>query len=223
MKYLFVGFFVLTVKLTFSQDFNYAFQKSESTYSEIPDSTVVFSNDDFDQSKKIPIGFEFNFAGITIDSLNIKSTGLFSFDDGYRYNFMFFNKNFLFSSKTDSLTSISSLVENENNISVLKIQFKNMLYTLNGSNVYLSFQIWLKQYSNKIEFHMGPKMGSEIVDACMFGLINTNNTSVNNIGYLLSGMPEDPIPSLIPPNGQLVYLNHFPLSNTVYTFSPNTF
>lgn len=213
--------------LTFSckaQNFNYQVQTIlNQSYESIVDTTAKTISS-FESTNQLPIGFSYNFAGRTIDSLKIKPSGLLTFDLESKYNFIFLNKEFEFDTDTSHASSVFYKLDiaDSINIHILKVEFKNMLLVRGTEKLHFNFQVWLYQYNNAIEFHMGTIEGTIPNESCLMGLINMNNTSENAVGYLLQGDIANPSGIAIEAQGNLVELTSLPATGTIYKFTPSS-
>lgn len=223
---IFVLNFLLIPKIK-SQNFNYSVLVQNSSFVFLTDSlkTTIDSSVWDDNAYQIPIGFNFEFAGSSFDSLTIHTNGTITFNNNSTYNFVALFKNFISDANSDnhSLSPIAKeLITLSDGTKQLKIEFKNATFkTSAGVNVHLSFQIWLNQQSNSIEFHMGTIDIGITGENCMLGMLNMKNDGAVYRGYLLQGNPSTPTGDLIPVGGQNVQLSNVPPSGTVYKFTIN--
>ncbi len=213
---------LMTIVITGNaQNFNYQAQTSTGqSYNDIADTTIIRVLP-FEDHYKLPIGFSFNCAGRTTDSLTIRSTGLLTFDNESKYNFIALNKEFIFDADASSASSVVYKTDTSTSIHILKLQFKNMLLVRGEEKIHFNFQVWLYQYTGKIEFRMGEVTGNMPSENCLIGLINMNNTAEASVGYLLQGNAETPSGILITAGGSLSELTATPATGTVYTFTTN--
>ncbi|MGQ0827628.1 MAG: hypothetical protein ACT4ON_04450 [Bacteroidota bacterium] len=213
--------FMITAISVKAQNFDYLVQKdTNQSYVDISDTTSI-TLPQIDDVYQLPIGFSFNYAGAIVDTLKIRTTGLLTFDKENKYNFIFLNKEFVYDTDSATASAILYKTETTGGVHILKIEFKNMLLIRGEEKIHLNYQVWLYQYTNKIEFHMGTVQGDLPAETCMMGLINMNNTSEAAIGYLLQGDPANPSGTSIPANGSPVELSGFPAAGTVYEFAVN--
>lgn len=132
-----------------------------------------------------------------------------------------------------SLSSISYKIEqglSGNN--VLKIEWKNMAFYNDSidSYAYTSFQIWLYENTNDIEFHYGPNLVTNLLShfqgapGPIIGLImdydEPSSYWGNSIVLLNNPSNPDTLHYIGIANNSPLYLNGIPDENTVYIFSP---
>lgn len=223
---------LLSVILAFSalsakaQSFSYTSEHSNSSYIQLDTTKETLPSSVWqDQSYSIPIGFSFGLDGQTYTSLTVKTNGLLAFGDENKFNFIFLNKEFLtdVNEANEALSHISynhSITEDSQRI--LKIEFDNVgMPTPSSGLIHCSFQIWVREYSNKIEFHMGSiENNAEVNDTYQMGFINMNNTSNADLGFLLQGNASSPTGTQVSAGGNLVSLINLPSAGTTYIFTP---
>ena len=222
---IFILLAFISQKKTTAQNFDYAFSKETYSFEFLNDSTkaIIDSSVWDDKSYRIPVGFNFNFAGNSFDSITVKTNGTITFDSVGQFNFSALFMDFIadVDSNNRSISPLAyHIVTPVAGGALLKVEFRNvMLVAPNGDRSHMSFQIWLYQQGSVIEFHMGD--ADTPTQPCLVGLINTNNTEEFPVGYLLSGSAVSPTGVLINSGGNVVQLSGFPLPGEVYRFISN--
>ncbi|MBN8696072.1 MAG: hypothetical protein J0L87_06045 [Bacteroidetes bacterium] len=226
---LILGIVFLQVIFCKAQNFNYSFVKQNQSYTNLADSSLTALNDNQvwdDNTYLIPIGFSFQFAGQSFDSLKVRTNGTITFDSNNKFNFVCLYKNFICDVNSEGVSQSpinKELVVLPNGNKQLRIEFKNVFFmTTSGLKKHTNFQIWLTQGDNSIEFHMGDSDSSIGNENFVFGLINMNPSPSNStIAYLISGDPTAPVASSISFGVNLVHLLTIPPSGTTYIFTAN--
>ncbi|MFL5763626.1 MAG: hypothetical protein ACJ77K_06760 [Bacteroidia bacterium] len=206
-----------------AQNFGYSFQRDSSSYADLAGPAVLLSNETFiNKHPVIHLPFSFNFCGYNTDSVIIETNGFIVFNAYYPLSLISFNA---FGGNKDSLQHyIASVNYNSSGTSgnrILKIEFKDL--SMNGYNYYdrLSYQVWLYENGNKIEYHVGPNSYSCWEEGLpqLLGPINQNMSTANN-AFLISGDPNNPTGELISSEEELSYINNVPAEGTIYTLTP---
>jgi hypothetical protein len=178
----------------------------------------------------IPIGFNFNYFGQTFTNFYASSNGLISFDSNSPENNDASNL-FIFKTNappsaiapwwTDLNLDCKASVQYSSSGSagnrILTVQWKDVLYKTEDLNditsVYkrLNFQVKIYETSNRIEFIYGHVVGNTVTSSlAAIGLKNTANANYVFINGF-NGSSSD--------TTRLKY-NSFPVSGTVYRFTP---
>jgi hypothetical protein len=207
-----------------SQSFDYTLSVSSSTYQSIA-GTSLGANSDWSSSRfTIPVGFTFQFAGGSFDSLTIESNGFIKFDERRAIVLYHGAGCKLDSNNVYSLLSYSSAGTQGNRI--MKIQYTNSGYSSYNVSEQLSYQLWLYEQSGAIETHTGPNSYPGIEDTLgmlptpLIGLINPMQDSPVS-ALLLTGDAASPSSQPVYEGDPLVYLQFVPPADKVYTFTPN--
>lgn len=219
--------FSLSIK---AQDFNYSFAKDSVAWQELNTQTILNTdNSAWNFTYKIPIGFSFNYLGRNFESLTIETNGYIVFDDDRNYALTAFSG---FSDRVDSSGNHSVLgydVSGSANNHVLKIQFKSLG---EAGESYLSYQIWLRENGNIIEFHIGPNyfqmspydelFAFDTEHYCRIGFVNMNmDTEV--CGFFATGNPSSPtFQQATSQNQDPIYLYGIPKQGIFYVFTPSS-
>lgn len=231
MKRCFLVFSIVFIQSVFckAQSFNYSFEKQNQTYNFLSDSSLfVVSGSQVwdDNTYLIPIGFSFQFAGQTFDSIKVRTNGTITFDNNNKFNFACLYKNFICDVNTEGISQSpisKELIVLPSGNKQLRVEFKNVFFlTTSGAKKHTNFQIWLNEGSNSIEFHMGDSDTSISNENFVLGMINMNpSTSNATIAYLISGNANDPVAAIIPFGGNLIQLLNIPPTGTTYIFTAN--
>jgi len=220
-----LGLFFLLIHNTSAQNFNYSLVKDSATCSPLNNQVVLLGNEDFlNKHPSVHLPFHFNFCGSSTDSVIIETNGFVVFDKLKTLSLVSFNN---FSSKRDSLrnyvSSINYSVEGAPPNQIFKLEFKNL--SLNEFSYYdnLSYQIWLYENGNIIEYHIGNSYYSTLSDWTMPVLLGTINQSMNTDqkAFLISGDPSAPTGQLISGESGLENLNNIPHEGIIYRLIPS--
>ncbi|MBI4929733.1 MAG: hypothetical protein HY841_03150 [Bacteroidetes bacterium] len=200
-----------------AQTFNYSFTQSAGSYQSLTGATTAANSNTWSGSGyKIPIGFAFNFAGKSFDTLTLTSNGLLLFGNDNKRAIATFKGIMPVKDSTGAWSSLLYKTES----GILKIEYKNCGFGMNSPDLF-NFQVWLSQSGNKVEFHTGSTTLSTLQDSLIMpivGLINPSMDKTNN-GYLLTGNPSQANAETAGA-GDLKYIIRVPDANTVYTLTP---
>jgi|SRR6218665_577483 len=206
-----------------AQTFGYSLQKDSSAYTALSGATVISAGENFrSKSFMLDIPFAFSVCGGAADSVCIEGNGFLVFNKEKGTAAVAFNS---FGSNKDTAqqysSSILSLTIGTPGNRILKLEFRSVSQNMLSVNDYLSYQVWLYESSNKIEFHTGASayamQGSEA--PVLLGLVN-KNMDTEDKAYLVSGDPAAPAGQLISGESGLVYLNTVPSEGTFITLTP---
>ena len=206
-----------------AQLFGYSLQKDSAAYASLSGATVISTGENFrSKSFMLDIPFAFNFCGAAADSVCIEGNGFIVFDKEKGTAAVAFNN---FGSNKDTAqnytSSILSLTAGTSGNRILKLEFRSVSQNVLSINDYLSYQVWLYENGNKVEFHTGTNsyavQPSDV--QILLGLIN-KNMDTENKAYLISGDPAAPTGQVISGEAGLVYLNTVPSEGTVITLTP---
>lgn len=238
MKKTILTLMLLSAGLSYGQDF-YNFTRSQAVYADLATPTSLTNGQvwDFDEFGPINIPFDFSIKGQAVDR--------FYFDDD---NFLFLTPNgdpdaetgLFYSylsgayiqdrtvSTGSSTSSINYKTEGEVGNRILKLEVKNAgleMAIYNGydeDQFYVSFQIWLYESDNAIEYRYGDHNITDL--ELLFGdvqvgfdsdetlsILDGDNTQPTYLEYTIDNPPGDEFA----PN-----LDAFPATGTVYRFAP---
>lgn len=207
-----------------AQNMNYALQKDSSEYVSLSTPTTLSANENWrDKHFKIPLPFSFNFCGYQSDTAYIETNGFILFNKENQLALVSFNE---FSSKKDSTNSyIASLGytnEGSNGNRIIKIELKNLAKSNYSFYDNLSYQVWLYENGNKIEFHMGDHAFSSIPEETLvlLGIINRNMNS-NPAANLVNGSVYTSSLQTITNENELIYLTGHLSEGIVFTLTPS--
>lgn len=175
MKNLFTKTFLVLFSLfSFStsqaQTFPYFLEIETDTYTDIEEATELTSVGDSwdDPDYSIPLGFNFDFFGGTFSNVQISGLGSWLvFEDPYTTDSIeiltpcFDDLADIENINSANQSTISYVTEGATGSQILKIQWKDCgfyeeIFTANTANNFLSFQVWLYEGTNNIEFRYGP-------------------------------------------------------------------
>jgi hypothetical protein len=244
-KHLFLFVSVLFSAALSAQELPYTFTIESSPYADLVDPISINNGESWDDPEYIvPIGFDFVFNGVTYNQLfyggftsyggevilgDVAST---SFDILMPYNQDIMDGGF----DDDEVTSDSPLsykVIGEPGARIFKMEWKNCAFYNDNvaSTMRISFQMWLYETTNNIEYWYGPNanLDNEVIqdlDGIIVGMVAGLDISsglpfITNGAWMLSG---DPLTAGIisPPTLEdfetAVYLSDTPSFGTVYAF-----
>ncbi len=139
------------------------FSPNLETFSAITGTVIDTPNADDVNYQNIPIGFDFNYAGNSFDTMVVSTNGFISFDNIVLYNFIFYALNTNYNNVISPFSA--DLKNNLGNASLLYttigsapnrsciIQWLHYSYYPNQGDI--SFQIWLNESTNCIKFVYG--------------------------------------------------------------------
>ena len=229
---------------TNAQTFPYILVSEMETYTEIAESVELTSvGDEWDDPEYIvPIGFDFKFYGETHDKIYFAGLGgILSFHNATLQDTIdllipYIDDIIDIENGDASMQStISYLTEEVAGQRIFKIQWKdvgffNEIDSLGTINNTVSFQLWLYETSNNIEFRYGvsniatPATLHDYGENPVFGVIDDFilNDNGNYDFWYLSGNSTDPSVSLADTttfnNGNFVPLSTHPADGQVYRF-----
>lgn len=149
----------------------YEFSKKNEAYTELNSSVKIFGDTLWDEeSYLLPINFTFKFLNRTYQQVKLDGNGMLTFgDDTSKAYFIGFGADLSAKGTSSSLSPISFKLDTFNGFRILKIEYKNARFFSDAAVSNVNFQIWLYEYYNAIEVHIG---------AC-----NTINDSLAYDGY----------------------------------------
>lgn len=208
-----------------AQNFGYQFVKDSAAYSDLVGANSLLANENFTgKHKKIQLPFTFNFCGYAADSITITTNGYIVFDHINMISLISFNN---FSGNNDSvgspIASIRYKTEGSNGHRIAKIEFKNFSINTYTTNDNLTYQVWLYENGNMIEYHIGSNNYSTQPEIELPVLVGAINQSMNTEtkAYLITGNAATPSGQLITGENELQYLSQIPLSGTIYRLNPS--
>jgi hypothetical protein len=218
-----IAIFIISAMGARSQNFSYGLAKDSSAYSDLTGVTTLLAGETF--TNKHPgfhLPFSFNFCGTTTDTLVIETNGFIVFDRWNQISLVSFNA---FSGYKDSLNqyvaSINYTITGSSGNRIVKIEFKNL--SMNGYTFYdrISYQVWLYENGNKIEYHIGPNYYSTLEEGIpiLIGAIN-QEMDTEDKAFLISGNPVSPSGAILSGEDDFLYLNNIPFEGTIYRLTP---
>ncbi|MCB0430677.1 MAG: T9SS type A sorting domain-containing protein [Flavobacteriales bacterium] len=214
---------------------DYLFSYSTSSYVPLTGATNVNQGEVWDDPEyKVPIGFTFKLYDADIDTVyfGLGLGGLIStyVDTGYHADYLIVPLEVDLVDRGvaegQSKSPISYALEGNPGSRIFKLETKNAGFwnewdALRSVNDSISFQMWLYEGSNDIEFHYGGHLISDVgVDydgetGPLVGLTDENMTNA----YLLTGNTEAP---MINQNPLIPYLLGTPPEGTIFRFARQT-
>jgi hypothetical protein len=227
-KNIYTLFFLLFISLSTinaAPPFTYTFSYSNTTYTPLVSPTVVVSNSGFNGSYyNINIGYNFNYFGTNYSSITFNTDGYCIMGistSNYGFYTMYANLKGLGQSQISYLLDASGGPGNR----ILKLEWKSVGFVMDFSNSdSASFQIWLYEAANKVEYHFG----AWAINPSHYSAIFSNSTGVFSAFddpsgtpyYNLQGNPA--MPSFVYNPSANLFLNGYPPNGMVYTFTPSS-
>jgi len=210
----------------------YTFSYSTGTYAPLMGTTSLNNGQTWDDpADVIPIGFPFTLFNLAIDSLDFNA-GLGG--SLANTNFDFYIEPMVFDiidrgyNGSTSLSPISYKVDGVTGSRIFKLEWQNVGFfddydSINAFTDYISFQLWLYEGTNDIEFHFGPSSINNIyniyaVTGLAMGLDDLSYTDV----YFLDSLATSPtMRTTADPNNGYYFLTGTPPSGIIYKFTHN--
>ncbi|MBK9285918.1 MAG: T9SS type A sorting domain-containing protein [Sphingobacteriaceae bacterium] len=131
----------------------YSFSVSNAAYSDLVSPNVLSSSGwSYATSFSVNLGFNFSFAGNTVNSINVEGGGFTFFDPSYNNLLLPFGCRL--KAKAGGNSPISYFSEGTAPTRIMKIEWKNAEYFYDV-NATANFQLWLFEGINRIEVHVG--------------------------------------------------------------------
>lgn len=238
MKKTILTLLLFTAGLSYGQDF-YNFTTSQATYADLAAPTSLTNGEVWDYDEFGPIAIPFAF------SINGQAVNRFLFDDD---NFLFLTPNADLNEYTglfysyvsgayiqdrtvstgSSSSSINYKTEGEAGNRIFKLEVKNAgleeatYFDYSEDQFYVSFQIWLYESDNAIEYRYGNHNVTDLAllyDEVLVGFDSDETVSVLDGDSAQPTYVEFSIDN--PPGDEFApTLNAFPATGTVYRFAP---
>lgn len=242
MKFKFFLLIALLVfKNTTAQDV-YNFQVLNENYQNLTNTISLNNNQTWDDpAYTIPLGFQFQIANYSINSINVVEDGyggvlsnIQSLDTGTGAFIVPVFQDIVdlgFTGGT-SLSNISYKVEGTNGARIFKLEYNNVGFLDDDTTSdFINYQVWLYESTNVIEFRYGPSQINNPVGSFedlsglgigLFPSLMTETGTVLSTCYTLSGDPENPMVTAIEPGQEIdeFSLNGNPNTGIVYRFTP---
>src|SRR4051812_32086588 len=179
-----------------AQNFSYALTKDSSSYADLSGATTALSGESFaNKHPVVHLPFTFNFCGFNADSVVIETNGFIVFNVPNAISLISFNG---FSGYKDSLqqyvASINYLLSGSSGNRIMKIEFRKLSNNAYSFYDNLSYQVWLYENGNKVEYHIGPSYYSSQVESeypVLMGPIN-QKMDTDDKAFMISGNPVSP-------------------------------
>lgn len=223
MKWLLL-MIVMPAGIIKAQNFNFSLAKDSSSYSELVSPAVLSSEESLlNKSFGIHLPFSFNFCGSASDSLIIETNGFIVFNKQAHLSLISFNS---FSGNKDTAqnypASIDYVISGAEANRIVKIEFKKLSQNTYSFYDHLSYQVWLYENGNIIEFHIGSNSyagtGNEIQS--VIGAINQQMDTADK-AFLIGGDPGSPSGQVINGDNDLTFLTSMPRPGTIYRLTPS--
>ena len=224
----------LTFAITLSANAQpYFFLQDTAGYTPLSNGTSINSGTVWSgfQTFSVPIGFNFDFMDASFTSVDFEATGRLIFDVNHFYFAdMIVAQGLQDKGTSSSLSPLSYELTGTAGNQILKIQVSNAEYSGDaGSSI--DFQIWLYEYTSRLELHMGPvtinNPGAAFGGGPFSGLYHVTNWTPLTYGYgfMTHGDPLNPDDSTfsgqgISTNG--ITLNNAPNEGQVYIYTNDT-
>jgi hypothetical protein len=205
----------------------YAFTKTTETYTYLSGGTSLNQNQIWDDPEfEVPIGFNFQFFGQSIDSLYIGAglgaLVLDSYNSGYAL--VPFEADLIDRGDITgtSVSPITYKLEGTPGNRIFKLEWRNAGFYNEGDslgtlNDYVNIQLWLFENNSMIEMHYGASSISNAMVDYYFetGAVIGVENFIDNQYLYLSGTTANPTPTEM-----FTYINGTPADGTVYRFTP---
>lgn len=217
MKHLFtfflIGFFASAINAQ-----TYSASASTSAFNYLTNDSVITASpwDDIDIQVRLPIPF--SYYGRQVDSITISDGYCYFLQDSLEFIDVF-SEDLQNRSTTLMVSPISVKTEGSAPIRIFKIQWKNVGFFEDASNVdSISFQLWLYEGTNVIECRYGSnKVSPGSYTNGKGAFVGVNNYDMTDI-VEISGTPASPTITHNPAN--VNSLNGTPADGQVYKFTP---
>jgi hypothetical protein len=207
----------------------YTFSQTTGTYADLASPNIV-SGSGWDQDNyEIPVGFNFTYDNLTVDSIIVDDNGSIYFTDGTVLKSIDGFYADLAASTTNTPSNISYLLTGAAGSRILKVQWKNAGFYGTTSvlpNEYVNFQVWLYEGSHKLEVHVGSSVITST--STIFGTAGGPDvglaltiTQQNFSGIYLQGSPSAPTIVNLTNATTFPSLSAPPVNGTIYSFSRN--
>jgi hypothetical protein len=200
---------------SYGQNFNYSLSVSNQAFQPLADPTLLPVTGSPDQTATIAIGFPFNFAGDTYNSLIVTNSGKLLFGTERKHAISGFGG---IQPRVDTseapISVIGYKLTGNEGSRKLTLEFKNFRSTEVDSS--LNFQISLLESSNRIVIHSGANSYAGLPDSTVFfhlGFINPMMDSYHKAACIF-GSPGNLSLEIIFDIGDMKYLTRFPSTGT---------
>lgn len=202
---------------------DYTLTYSTSTYTELSGATDI-SSTAWNSYYHDKMPFTFEFFGRPYDTINImansSTTGIFFSRTGV--DFIFFGAESYYPENNDpSMSPISFQVTGTSPSRIFKVQFKNIYAVCQDTseNYIVNNQVWLYETSNKIEYHFGPSLITDLnVTNYYIGIIDYDNSP-----YLaIDSTAAHPKLVRVYNAGAFQGIHSHPANGQVYTLTPSS-
>lgn len=202
---------------------DYTLSYSTSAYTELSGATDI-SSDAWTSYYHARMPFTFEFFGRPYDTINImangSTTGIFFSSTGV--DFIFFGAESYYPENNDpSMSPISFQVTGSTPDRILKVQFKNIYAVCQDTaeDYIVNNQVWLYEGSNKIEYHFGPNIITDLnVTDYFIGIIDYDNSP-----YLaIDSTSANPKLVRVFNAGDFEGIHSHPANGQVYTLTPSS-
>lgn len=163
-KNLLLSIFLFCCIFKLSAQASYKLTVGEQPYQEQMNDTLVFENPWFNSTKKVPLGFEFEYFGKSFDSVTVWNDALYfdyeSATEDSAFYFMLPFEAFLSDRSipgpwTTPQSPITYKTEGIPGDRIFKFQVKNAGFSEGTADDYANFQVWLYEKDQSFEFRYG--------------------------------------------------------------------
>lgn len=243
-KFLPIGFLLVCIQVLGQPAFN--FSASTSAYADISGGTTVTltradvsiptTDDGF--ANNIPIGFSFNFNGVTYTTCNVNTNGFIAFGNAMANNYAAYGANNLTNgpiNRTDirpiiapfwadldavSATNMRYVTTGSVGSRIFTFEWKNAKFIWTALAANISIQVKLYEGTNNISFHYRQEMGDVPTGGVAVASIGLTNSSVGSGSFLsLNNSGTNPT---ISSTVETKNIPDRPATNQMYLFQPLT-
>jgi hypothetical protein len=219
MKKILLAIFTLSFSGLFAQ-LDYQLTYSNSTYTELSGANDI-SNAAWSSEYVLKMPFSFKYFDKSYDTMHIMvntaASGVFFSTAGVDLIF-FGTEQYVPENDDIALSPVSYITTGQAPNRILKLQFKNIHAKAAADEEYtVNYQFWFHETTNKIEYHFGPNVITDInTDEFFFGMIDYDNSP-----YLaIDSSASKPVLTRIVNAGNFNGINTHPANGQVYTLTP---
>lgn len=234
-KNLLLTIFLFCCIFKLSAQASYKLTVGEQPYQELTNDTLVFENPWFNSTKKVPLGFEFEYFGKSFDSVTVWNDALYfdyeSATEDSAFYFMLPFEAFLSDRSipgpwTTPQSPITYKTEGVPGDRIFKFQVKNAGFSEGTADDYANFQVWIYEKDQSFEFRYGDIFAPS--NAWVDGFNGPVVSIVESFaGEVLFVEGEEAVPvlnllDLSDPTSQGGALETHPINGRMYRFSLNS-
>jgi hypothetical protein len=200
---------------------SYTLIYSNQSYSSLVNPVLIAGNADFNGSYyTLNLGFAFNYFGQSYSVISFNTDGYCIMGTLANYGFYTMYANLNGRGHSQINYQLDGAVGNR----IMKIEWQNVGFVNDPTNNdSATFQIWLYESTNQVEYHFGQWSIDPSHYMALFsspnGVFEAFNDPSGNPYYNVWGNPS--MPSFAHNPSALMYMNGYPNYGLVYTFSPD--